>query len=97
MRSLKETPGNSKFDLFHQVKMALKYRKSTDGDQNKISSESGQDMPPCKIGGKSKRLQWKFGWWINLNFDTATNTKCKGTIEAGRVYGTVDILSHPGC
>ena len=38
-----------------QVKVQPKWGKSTDLDQNLISSESGQDTPECKISGHSSR------------------------------------------
>ena len=38
-----------------QVKMQPKWGKSTDPDQNLISSKSGQDTPACKISGHSSR------------------------------------------
>ena len=43
MRS-KENPGNPKSDLFHYVKIAPKWGKPTNPDQNVISSKGGHDL-----------------------------------------------------
>ena len=43
----KEMPGNCKFDLFHLVTVLPKSVKSTDCDQDVISSKGGQDTPAC--------------------------------------------------
>ena len=57
MHSQENAP-NYKFDLFHEVKMMLKKGKSTDDDQNLISSEGGQDTSAYQISGHSKWLQY---------------------------------------
>ena len=42
-----------KFELFHKVKMMPKWGKSTDHDQNLISSDGGQDTSACQSSGHS--------------------------------------------
>ena len=48
-QSTTKMPGNSKFDLFHKVKIASKLKKSINCNHNLISSESGQDTSAYQI------------------------------------------------
>ena len=48
-QSMTKMPGNPKFYLFHEVKIASKLEKSTNCNHNLINSESGQDTSACKI------------------------------------------------
>ena len=49
----RKCPQTIKFDQFHYVKVALKGGKSTDCDQNLISSEGGHDTSVNKISSHS--------------------------------------------
>ena len=46
-------PGNPKFDQFHFVKIAPKFKKSRDRNHNQISSDGGQDTAAYHISGIS--------------------------------------------
>ena len=50
-QSKTKMPGDPKFDPFHEVKIASKLEKSTNCNNNPISSEGGQDTSSCNISG----------------------------------------------
>ena len=46
-------PRNPRYEQFNKVKVVLKWVKSTDSDQNLISSEGSQDTSTCQMSGHS--------------------------------------------